>query len=99
VDGSVVPYAPAGSLPFLPVDCLRVQRALKAIYGERACGRYGFCDAFHPQADWYDPDVLGSDLGIATLMSENLRTNIIWDTFARNPEVAVAFEKAGFHAT
>jgi hypothetical protein len=97
IDGSVVPYATAGSLPFLPVECLRVQRALKATYGDRAYGRYGFCDAFHPQADWYDPDVLGIDLGIATLMSENLRTSFIWDTFQRNPEVSIAFQKANFH--
>jgi hypothetical protein len=31
-------------------------------------------------------------------MSENLRSNFIWDTFSRNPEVAVAFHKAGFHS-
>jgi hypothetical protein len=98
IDGSVVPYATAGSLPFLPADCLRVQRALKANFGDRAYGRYGFCDALHPAADWYDPDVLGIDLGIATLMSENVRTSFIWNTFQRNPEVGVAFQKAGFRA-
>jgi hypothetical protein len=99
IDGSVVPNATAGSLPFLPDACLRVQRALKQNYGAKAWGRYGFCDAFHPQADWYDPDVLGIDLGISVLMAENLRTGFVWSTFAKNPEVAVAFEKAGFHFT
>jgi hypothetical protein len=98
IDGSVVPYATAGSLPFLPADCLRVQRALKANYGERAYGRYGFCDAFHPQANWYDPDVLGIDLGIGVIMAENLRTGFVWETFARNPEVGLAMKKAEFHA-
>jgi hypothetical protein len=29
-------------------------------------------------------------------MAENLRTGFVWETFARNPEVAVAFKKAGF---
>jgi hypothetical protein len=98
IDGSVVPYAAAGSLPFLPVDCLRVLRSLKDRYGKYAWGRYGFCDAMHPDAQWYDPDVLGIDLGIGVLMAENLRSGFVWDTFARNPEVAVAFRKAGFHA-
>jgi hypothetical protein len=98
IDGSVVPNATAGSLPFLPEACLRVQRALKANYGDRAYGRYGFCDAFHPQANWYDPDVLGIDLGISVVMAENLRTGFVWDTFARNPEVALAMQRAGFHA-
>jgi hypothetical protein len=99
IDGSIVPYATVGSLPFLPADCLRVQLALKQNYASKAWGRYGFCDAFHPQANWYDPDVLGIDLGISVLMAENLRTGFLWSTFARNPEVAIAFERAGFHAT
>jgi hypothetical protein len=99
IDGSVVPNAAAGSLPFLPVDCLRVLRSLKDRYGEQAWGRYGFCDAFHPEAQWYDPDVLGIDLGIGVLMAENLRSGFLWDTFARNPEVSLAFRKAGFHSS
>jgi hypothetical protein len=96
IDGSVVPYATAGALPFLPEACLRVQRALKQDYGDTAWGRYGFCDALHPQAGFYDADVLGIDLGISVLMAENLRTGFVWNTFSRNPEVAVAFQKAGF---
>jgi hypothetical protein len=99
IDGSVVPYATAGSLPFVPAPCLRVLRSLKERYGRDAWGRYGFCDAFHPEAQWYDPDVLGIDLGIGILMAENLRTNFVWNTFQRNPEVAIAMRKAGFHRT
>jgi hypothetical protein len=97
IDGSVVPNATAGSLPFLPEACLRVQRALKANYGDKAYGRYGFCDAFHPQANWYDPDVLGIDLGISVVMAENLRSGFVWETFSRNPEVPLAMRRAGFH--
>jgi hypothetical protein len=98
VDGSVVPYATAGSLPFLPAECLRVQRALHDTYGARVYSRYGFCDAFHPDKTWYDPDVLGIDLGISVLMAENLRTGFVWQTFAQNPEVSIAMQRAGFHA-
>jgi hypothetical protein len=98
IDGSVVPYAAAGSLPFLPAQCLQVLRALKDHYSKYAWGRYGFCDAFHPDAQWYDPDVLGIDLGIGILMAENFRTGLVWETFAKNPEVPVAMQKAGFHA-
>lgn len=96
IDGSVVPYATAGSLPFLPAQCLLVQQSLKQRYGAKAWGRYGFCDAFHPQANWFDPDVLGIDLGISLVMAENLRSGFVWTTFGRNPEVARAMTKAGF---
>jgi hypothetical protein len=41
--------------------------------------------------------VLGIDLGIAVVMAENLRSGFVWQTFGRNPEVAVAFRRAGFH--
>jgi len=98
IDGSVVPYAAAGSLPFLPVPCLRVLRALRANFGKQTYGRYGFCDAFRakPGIEWQDPDVLGIDLGIGVLMAENLRTGFVWETFARNPEVPLAMQRAGF---
>lgn len=95
-DGSVVPYATAGSLPFLPAECLRVQRGLQQ-FGASAWGRYGYADVFDPSNKWYDPDVLGIDLGISVLMIENLRTGLVWQTFARNPEVGVAFRRAAFH--
>jgi hypothetical protein len=96
IDGTVVPCAPAGSLAFLPGECLSVLRAMRAKSGAQAWGRYGFVDAFHPAADWYNPDVLGIDLGISVLMAENLRTGQVWNTFMRNPEVARAMQLAGF---
>lgn len=99
IDGSVVPCAVAGSLPFLPSACLRVLHYFKDRYGKQAWGRYGFCDAFHPDVRYYDPDVLGIDLGISILMAENLRTGFIWKTFALNPEITIAMQRAGFHKT
>jgi hypothetical protein len=96
VDGSVVPCAAAGSLPFLPRECVRVLRALKDNFGNDAWGRYGLCDAFHPDLHWYDTDVLGIDIGIGLLMSENLRTAFVWDTFMQNPEAIAAMKACGF---
>lgn len=98
VNGTVVPCAAAGSLPFVPADCLQTLRAMQGKYGDRAWGRYGFCDAFHPDTDWYDVDVLGIDLGIGVLMAENLRTGFVWEVFARNHEVGRAMAMAGFRA-
>lgn len=97
IDGSVVPSAAAGSLAFLPAECLAVLRAMRSKWGKQAWGRYGFVDAFHPAANWYDPDVLGIDQGISVLMAENLRSGLIWNTFMRNPECVTAMQRAGFH--
>lgn len=96
IDGTVVPCAAAGSLPFLPKDCLQTLMAMREKYSKYAWGRYGFCDAFHPDAQWYDPDVIGIDQGISVLMAENLRSGFVWDIFMKNPEAADAMRKVGF---
>jgi len=97
LDGTVVPCAAAGSLPFLPAECLAVLRAMRSKWGKQAWGRYGFVDAFHPAANWYDTDVLGIDQGISVLMAENLRSGLVWKTFMHNKETTIAMERAGFH--
>jgi hypothetical protein len=97
LDGSVVPSAAAGSLPFLPTECIAVLRAMRARWGDRAWGRYGFVDAFHPSGNWYDGDVLGINQGISLLMAENLRSGFVWNTFMQNPECTEAMRLAGFH--
>jgi len=97
IDGTVVPCAAAGSLVFLPNECLSMLEALSAgLSTTTALGRYGFVDAFHPAANWYDTDVLGIDQGISVLMAENLRTGLIWSAFMSNPDCARAMQLAGF---
>jgi hypothetical protein len=97
LDGSVVPSAAAGSLAFLPAECLAVLRSMRSKWGKQAWGRYGFVDAFHPSANWYDQDVVGIDQGISVLMAENLRSGMVWNTFMRNSEAASAMRRVGFH--
>jgi len=97
LDGSVVPCAPGGSLPFLQQDCMLVLRTIRECY-PKAWGRYGFVDAFNPLTGWYNPDVLGIDLGITMLMAENARSGFVWDTFMKNKDAGRAMETAGFKA-
>jgi hypothetical protein len=98
IDGTVVPCAAAGSLPFLPQPAMRVLRTIKNQYGANAWSRYGFVDAFNPLKNWYDTDVIGIDTGITMVMAENARTGFVWDTFMKNPEAQRAMERAGFHS-
>jgi hypothetical protein len=96
IDGSIVPYATGGSLPFLYDDCMKVLRNIRGPYGDKAWTQYSYVDAFNPLNGWYDKDVLGIDLGITMLMAENHRTGMVWDVFMKNPEAQVGMEKAGF---
>lgn len=98
MDGTVVPCAAAGSLAFVPGECLAVLRTMRARWGRQAWGRYGFVDAFHPVANWYDTDVIGIDQGISVMMAENLRSGLVWEVFLKNPECKRGMQLAGFKA-
>jgi hypothetical protein len=97
-DGTLAPCAAGGSLPFAPRECLR---ALLKIWvgGKKVWGRYGFADAFNPKVDWVSTDVVGIDVGITFLMTENLRSGLVWQYFMQAPEVKRGLILAGFSPT
>ena len=95
IDGTVVPSAAGGSLPFLPQQVMRVLRTIKDHYPS-AWSKYGFVNAFNPLKNWYDTDVIGIDTGITLLMAENLRTGFVWNTFMKSAEARRGMERAGF---
>lgn len=95
IDGTVVPAASGGSLPFLPQETMRVLRTIRTRYPQ-AWSTYGFIDAFNPLTNWYDSDVVGIDTGIIMLMAENLRSGYVWKIFMQNPEAQRGMQRAGF---
>ena len=97
IDGTIVPAAAAGSIPFLPFDCLSVVRNIRLNYASQAWRKYGFVDAFNPLTGWSDADVIGINVGISMLMAENQRTGFVWRTFMTNPEMQAAMNAVGFH--
>lgn len=96
VDGTVVPCAAGGSVPFAPRECIAALREMREKHGEKIWGRYGFADAFNPNTGWTARDVLAIDAGITMVMIENFRTGLIWDRFMSNPEIGRAMQAAGF---
>lgn len=99
IDGTIVPCAAGGSIPFLPAETLRVLHTVRQVYGDTAWGRYGPIDAFNPLTGWTNADVLGIDLGITMIMAENYRTGFVWKTFMANVEMVQAMRKVGFRDT
>ena len=97
IDGTVVPSATGGSLPFLPAETMRVLRTIRTRY-PRAWTNYGFVNGFNPLKNWYDDDVIGIDTGITMLMAENARSGFVWNTFMKSAEAKRGMERAGFHA-
>jgi hypothetical protein len=96
INGTIVPCAAAGSIPFLPDEAIAVVRNIYDTWGKQLWRRYGLVDAFNPHTGWAAPDVIGIDVGITLLMIENHRTGMVWRYFMRNPEIQKAMQVAGF---
>lgn len=96
IDGSVVPAAPGGSLAFEPRLCMDALKAMKARAGDKGYLKYGFVDAFNPAENWYNPDVIGIDVGPIVVMAENARTGFVWNKFMSSLEARAGIEAAGF---
>ncbi|MEZ5429252.1 MAG: beta-glucosidase BglX [Pyrinomonadaceae bacterium] len=94
-DGSVVPYAVAGSAMFTPDIVIPTLKEMKEKYGDKVYGKYGFADAFNPQNGWVGSDVLGIDQGMTLLGIENLRSGKVWYWFMQNEEPRRAFQRIG----
>jgi hypothetical protein len=96
IDGTVVPCAAGGSLPFLPQPTLQMLLGARERYGRRIWGRHGFADAFNPATGWVARDRIAINTGITLLMAENARTGFFWNTFMKNTETVKAMDRAGF---
>jgi len=96
IDGTLVPCAAGGSLPFLNSEATTTLLNMKNRFGEKVWTRLGFVDAFNPGTGWVAREFLGINTGITLLMAENSRTGMVWETFMRNPETCLAMERCGF---
>jgi hypothetical protein len=100
-DGTLAPTAVAGSLPFAPELVLPTLRHWKQDRPE-LWGRDGFADAFNPTFDakkpsgWVASDRLGIDQGPIALMTENYRSDFVWDVMKRDPDLRRGLQRAGF---
>ena len=98
-DGTVAPLAVLASVVEDPDRALADLRAMRRKYGDRVWGRYGFCDAFNVDRNWFDADTIGIDAGMALLAIENHRSGLIWKLMASLPSTQRAFRAAGLVRT
>jgi hypothetical protein len=110
-DGTLVPTAAGGSVPFAPEIAIRALRTMRERYPQ-IWGQYGFLDAFNPtfrfdgvrlghgrivpDVGWFDTDYLGIDQGPILLMAENHRSELIWRHLRNSPYITAGLRRAGF---
>lgn len=111
-DGTIVPTAAGGSIPFAPEIAIPALMAMKERYGDKLYTRYGFKDAFNPsftftgvgsrdgivdaRIGWIARDHLGIDQGPILLMLENYRSDLIWKTMRKSPHIRTGLTRLGF---
>jgi hypothetical protein len=110
-DGTLVPMAAGGSIPFAPEIVVPALEEMKQRYGKDIYTKYGFVDAFNPsfhsqtelrtgklvpELGWVDTVHLGIDQGPIVLMVENWRSGFVWNVMKKNPYVRKGLERAGF---
>ncbi len=111
-DGTIVPTAAGGSIPFAPEITLPALMKMKAKYGDRLYTRYGFQDAFNPsftfvdagsrsgtvdpELGWVAKDHIGIDQGAILAMLENHRSGLVWEVMRKNPHIVRGLKRIGF---
>lgn len=111
-DGTIVPTAAGGSIPFAPEVTIPALMAMRSQFGERLYTRYGFKDAFNPSFTftdagsrsgavdpvhgWVANDYLGIDQGPILAMMENHRSGFVWQVMRKNPHIARGLKRIGF---
>lgn len=94
--GTVSPTGMLAGIVFTPE---RSRRSLTELWTlrEKIWGRYGFGDAFNLEKDWFGSDVIGIDLGMMLLLTENARTGLIWRLMKHNAFARRGLAAAAFH--
>lgn len=96
-DGTVSPTGAIAAVLFTPRAAGEMAQRMHDRLGARAWGTYGFPDAFNLDRNWFDPDVLGIDLGMAMLAIEDVRTGLPWRLLEAEGTIPRGMRAAGFH--
>ncbi|HWN11476.1 MAG TPA: glucoamylase family protein [Pyrinomonadaceae bacterium] len=102
-DGTLAPWAVAGSLPFAPEIVLPSLRRINQDHPDMT-SKYGFKCSYNPTfasgkrkgKGWVSEGYYGLDQGPIVMMIENYRSGLLWRLMRRCPYVVTGLRRAGF---
>ena len=102
-DGTLAPWAVAGSLPFAPEVVLPSLKRINTDYPEMT-SKYGFKCSYNPtfasrnKKGWVSEGYYGLDQGPIVMMIENYRSGLVWRLMRKCPYIITGLRRAGFQA-
>lgn len=97
-DGTIAPYAVAGSLSLAADLALPALQELAAVSGGSVNGRYGLKSGVNLQQGFISTDYLGLDHGLLLLGLDSTGQNLVARLVRQSPVIQRALEQVGFHA-
>lgn len=100
-DGTIAPWAVAGSLPFAPEVVLPSLSRINKEYPEMI-NKYGFKCSYNPtftsgkKKGWVSEGYYGLDQGPIVMMIENYRSGLLWRLMRKCPYIIEGLRRAGF---
>jgi hypothetical protein len=102
-DGTLAPWAVAGSLPFAPEVVLPSLKRINQDYPEMR-SKYGFRCSYNPtftstnrkRKGWVSKGYYGLDQGPIVMMIENYRSGLLWQLMRQCPYIINGLRRAGF---
>lgn len=95
-NGTITPTAALSSMPYTPEESMGALKYFYREMGDKIWGRMGFYDAYNVKLNWYTDSYLAIDQGPIINMIENYRSELLWNNFMANPEIAPALTSMGF---
>ncbi|MBM4025836.1 MAG: hypothetical protein FJ280_10590 [Planctomycetes bacterium] len=95
-NGTIAPTAALSAMPYVPAESLATLKHLYHTYGKKLWGPFGFTDAFNLAQNWFAPGYVAIDQGPIVIMIENHRTQLCWNLFMANPEIAPMLKALGW---
>lgn len=97
-NGTIAPTAALGSTPYTPKESIASLKYFYHELGDRLWGPFGFCDSFNLDRNWFSDGYLAIDQGPILVMIENARTQLCWNNFMKNPEIAPMLKAIGWES-
>ena len=102
-DGTLAPWAVAGSLPFAPEVVLPSLERINRNYPDMT-SKYGFKCSYNPtftsgkrkSKGWVSEGYYGLDQGPIVMMIENYRSGLLWRLMRQNSHIVNGLRRAGF---